>query len=195
MQLREVDNEVLRFVEDYVNSSDNSDFFISKRRKVQNGLDFYMSLNQLTAGLGRELFRRFGGELKVSKRLFSQHHMTSRLLYRVTVLYRMGRFKPGDFILYEGKAFKVTGISKGSVYGLNLDSLRQVELEVKLVNRNAEKLKPVKAIISKVRPQLEVIHPSTFQSTSVLPRTSGSKHSPEEKVYVVVAGEKVWLTT
>ena len=194
LQLREPDPDVIQSVEDAVKSAaaDNREIFISKRAKVTNGWDFYLSLKGFAVDLGRALFGKFGGELKITKKLFSQHRQTSRLLYRITVLFRMAPFKPGDFVLLDGNAFKITTLTKNFVSGMNLGTLRAEELDYKDAVRNAEKLEAVRAVVSKVQPHLEVIHPKTFQSVPVLPAVKNSRLVPGVKIFVVVSDGKVW---
>ncbi|MBI2581095.1 hypothetical protein HYV85_04815 [Candidatus Woesearchaeota archaeon] len=197
LQLREPDPAVIMAVEDAVKSSaeDNKEIFISKRKKVTNGWDFYLSLKGFAVELGRALYNKFGGELKITKKLFSQHRQTSKLLYRITVLFRMAPFKPGDMVLLGENAFRITALKKRFVSSMNLETFRNVELDYKEVVRNAEKLEAVRAVVSKIQPHLEVIHPETFQGVPVLPITKNTKLVPGVKILVVVSGDKVWLAT
>ncbi len=166
--------------------------FISKRKKVTNGVDLYLSSNSFAVELGRELYRSFGGEFVVSKKLFSQSRQTSKVLYRVTVLFRMAPFKVGDFILLDGRAYRVLAIAK-TVLLENVETRRQSEPAYKEVLRNFEKLIPVRVFISKVKPQLEIIHPKTFQSVPVLPPGENSKLAHGGKTKVIFSEGRVWL--
>ncbi|MBI2580328.1 hypothetical protein HYV85_00800 [Candidatus Woesearchaeota archaeon] len=78
---------------------------------------------------------------------------------------------------------------------MNLETLRNAELDYKEVVRNADKLEAVRAVVSKVQPHLEVIHPKTFQSVPVLPVTKNPKLVSGVKIFVVVSGDKVWRIT
>ncbi len=197
LQLREPDHSVIEFVEGAVKSAaaDNREIFISKRKQVTNGWDFYISLKGFAVEVGRALFRTFGGELKITKKLFTQHRQTSKLLYRITVLFRMAPFKPGDLVLLDGNAFRITALTKSFVSGMNLETSRTLALDYKEVVRNSEKLEVVRAVVSKVQPHIEVIHPKTFQSVPVLPIIKNSELVPGVKTYVVVSDDKVWLAT
>ncbi|MBI2143731.1 hypothetical protein HYU17_01095 [Candidatus Woesearchaeota archaeon] len=183
--------DVLHSVVEKVKAKGQEDIFISKKKKVTNGIDIYLSSNRFAVEAGRELFRAMGGELKVSRKLFSQHRQTSRVLYRVTVLFRAAPFKAGDFVLFEGKAFRVSSIGRLVVVE-GVENSRLFELAYRDAVRNFEKLSPVKAVVSKVQPYLEIIHPETFQSVPVLPVTKGSKLVPGEKIKVIAAEGKVW---
>ncbi len=187
-------DDLIHYVLEKVKDKSQEAVFISKKKKVTNGFDLYLSSNSFAVEVGRELYRAFGGEFKVSKKLFSQHKLTSKVLYRVTVLFRAAPFKVGDVILFESNPLRITGVSK-VVDVQNIETGKQLELAYKDILRSFERLEPVKAIVSKVRPQLEVIHPETFQSVPVFPLAKNSRLVPGEKIKVLVAEGKVWLAT
>lgn len=188
-------DDVLHFVAEAVKARNQPDISIAKRKKVTNGVDVYLSSNSFAVEVGRELFRAFGGEFVVSKKLFSQSRQTSRVLYRVTVLFRMAPFKVGEYLLLDEKAFKVLSIAK-KVLLENVENHKLLEENYKAVLRNCEKLAPVRVFVSKVRPQLEIIHPKTFQSVPVLPVDRASRLVPGEKVRVIFSESgKVWLAS
>lgn len=187
-------DDLIHYVLEKVRDKSQEAVFISKKKKVTNGFDLYLSSNSFAVETGRELYRAFGGEFKVSKKLFSQHKLTSRILYRVTALFRMAPFKVGDVVLFEGKPLKMLEIAK-KVVAENIEKGKLLELHYKDILRSFEVLKPVKAIVSKIMPHLEIIHPETFQSVPVLPLIKNSKFIPGEKAKVLVAEGKVWLAT
>ena len=187
-------DDLIHYVLEKVKDKSQENVFISKKKKVTNGFDLYLSSNRFAVETGRELYRAFGGEFKVSRKLFSQHKLTSKVLYRITALFRMAPFKVGDVILFEGNPLKVTGISK-TVDVQNIETGKHLELAYKGILRSFERLVPVNAIVSKIRPHLEVIHPETFQSVPVLPITRNSRFVPGEKTKVLIAEGKVWCAT
>ena len=104
----------------------------------------------------------------------------------------MAPFRVGDVILFEGKPLKLLKIAK-KVVAENIEKGKLLELHYKDILRSFEVLKPVRVIVSKTRPHLEVIHPETFQSVPVLPLTRNSGLVPGEKTKVLVAEGMVWL--
>lgn len=186
-------DDMLHFVVEAVKSRDQADITIAKRKKVTNGVDIYLSSNSFAVEVGRELWRTFGGEFVVSKKLFSQSRQTSRVLYRVTVLFRMAPFKVGEYLLLDGMAYRVLSIAK-KVLLENVENHKLLEENYKAVLRNFEKLAPVRVFVSKARPHLEVIHPKTFQSVPVLPLDRSSSLKPGDKTRIVFSEDigKVW---
>ena|SRR3989344_6319842 len=87
LQLRNPNEEVFRFIKNQLKKREN--VWIAKEEKQENGVDLYISSNSFLLALGKKLKKTFKGELKTSKRLYSQSKMTSKLVYRGTVLFRM----------------------------------------------------------------------------------------------------------
>ena len=185
-------DDIIHYVSEKIRERAQEGIFVSKKKKVTNGFDLYLSSNSFAVEIGRELYKRFGGELKISKKTFSQHKLTSKVLYRVTVLFRMAPFKVGDVILFGDAPLKILGIAK-KVDAENIEKGKLVELHYKDILRSFEALKPVNVIVSKTRPQLEIIHPKTFQSVPVSPAVKGSEFVSGEKIRVFISEGKVWL--
>ncbi len=87
LQLRPENKKVLEFVK---NQLQNSKTKISKEVKEKYGLDLYLTSQRFAIALGRKLKRRFKeGEIKISRSLHTRDKLTSKLVYRVTVLFRL----------------------------------------------------------------------------------------------------------
>lgn len=87
LQLRPENKEVLDFVK---NQLQNSKTKISKEVREKYGIDIYLTSQRFTVTLGRRLKRRFKeGEIKISRSLHTKDKLTSKNVYRVTVLFRL----------------------------------------------------------------------------------------------------------
>ena len=109
LQLRNVGINVVDFVRDLI---EGSRAFVSKEEQLKNGIDFYLSDIRFTKQLGVALQRKFGGVVKISAKLYSVSRLTSRKIYRVTVLFKRPKFDVGDFINFKGKKLRVLEIKK-----------------------------------------------------------------------------------
>ncbi|PIN73998.1 hypothetical protein COV20_02700 [Candidatus Woesearchaeota archaeon CG10_big_fil_rev_8_21_14_0_10_45_16] len=107
LQLREVTQEVVDFIEEELAKGR---MIISKVEDVRNGIDYYLSDNDLTKALGKKLQIKFGGELKLTASLHTKKD--SKDLYRVTVLFRQAHFRKGDKVDYQGDVYDVKSVSK-----------------------------------------------------------------------------------
>lgn len=108
LQLRNVSDEVLDWVHDEIIRAGRAR--IAKIKEFKHGIDVYLSQQHYMQSLGRQLQQRFGGVLKITGRQFTTDHMTSRQIYRMTVLFRQLPCKTGDIITYHGEQWKVTGV-------------------------------------------------------------------------------------
>jgi len=86
LQLRNPNEEIMNLIKNQLKK--RKDVFISKEEKQKNGLDLYLSSWRFTLSLGRKLKKSFKGELKVSRKLYSVNKLTSKRVYRLTVLFR-----------------------------------------------------------------------------------------------------------
>ena len=108
LQLRDCSDEVIEFI-DNLKGADEA---ISRIKKVEKGLDIYMRSNKYLLKLGKRLNEEFTGDLKISKKLFSRDHLTSKDIYRMTVLFRQCPFRKGDMIMVKGEKYEVIGCQK-----------------------------------------------------------------------------------
>ena len=110
LQLRNTSEEIMNFVMNLVNKRDEA--LISKKEKVTNGFDLYLTSQKFLQHVGKKLKKHFHGELKISTKLFTRNRITQKNVYRVNVLFRMPKYKKGDIIDYKGDEIQITGIGK-----------------------------------------------------------------------------------
>lgn len=110
LQLRDVNDEVIAFVRSQLDK--NPDIHIAKEVPLKNGVDISLSSQNFIRKLGKRLQERFGGEVKTSNRLFGTHRQTSKLLYRINVLFRLPKYGKGSIIQYKGESYQVTSVGK-----------------------------------------------------------------------------------
>ena len=91
LQLRNPNEEALNFVRNQFKN--NSKAWIAKVEELKTGIDFYISSNGFLLSLGKKLKKSFKGELKTSRRLHTKDRLTSKQVYRVTVLFRLSSIK------------------------------------------------------------------------------------------------------
>jgi len=166
LQLRCSNDEVLSKVQAYVLEDSlkakNKGVFINNVENVTNGFDMYYSSQKYIQNLGNKLQKHFGGILKVNPKLQTRDNQASKDLYRVNVVLHLPNFVIGDVIKADDKVIKVSGIGK-KITGTNLKTGKK-----EILNPNDyEVLKKQKTTVSKKDPNLEVLHPITYQSVSI----------------------------
>ncbi len=185
-QLRKPNEDILDFIKRELKENKHKGVFVAKEKKVPNGIDIYLSSNKFAINLGHKLYKKFGGVLKINEKLFSQNRQTSKNIYRMAIMYRPVDFVIGDFVSFGKQVIKVTGISK-KISGINLHTLKTQLMEYE--KDELKKLDVLKTTISKTYPDVEVLHPETYQSIKV---KNPKNVQPGEKVKVVLH-EGVWL--
>lgn len=110
LQIRGEDDTLVDWTFARVKADDKA--AITKLKKVRGGVDLYMTDQHYLQNLGRKLQENFAGVMKISKRIFTTDKMTSKHVYRVTVLFRSLPFKKGDIVTYQGDKIEILGIGK-----------------------------------------------------------------------------------
>jgi len=128
LQLRNPNRRILEFVKNQIDKKEG--VFISKIAKVRNGYDFYISSRRYLKNLGYKLKKQFGGELKLSSKLYSRDRQTSKELHRVNVLYRCCDFKIGSIVEVRGEKIKVMGLGK-RIQGKRLKDGKRIYIDFK----------------------------------------------------------------
>ena len=128
LQLRNPTKEVRKFVKELIERTLR--VFVAKEEKVTNGFDLYLSSNRFLVNSGRKLQNKFGGEIKISSKLHTRKRLTSKEVYRVTVLFRRPSFKVGDIVRYKRGKIKVRTISK-KVFGMDVDTNKKISVSFK----------------------------------------------------------------
>ncbi len=87
LQLRNPNEECINFIRNYFKN--NSRAWIAREEFIKTGVDLYISSNKVLLALGKKLKKSFNGELTISRRIHTQNKMTSKDVYRITVLFRL----------------------------------------------------------------------------------------------------------
>lgn len=128
LQVRNPNEEVLDFIAKEVEKK--GDVFIAKTKKINNGIDLYISSQRFLRTIGNKLQERFFGHLEVSRRLHTRNRMTSRDVYRVNLLFKMPSFKKGDIVKYKGEQIRIIGMAK-KVLAKDIKTGRKLNLNYK----------------------------------------------------------------
>lgn len=110
LQLRNPNDEVFALINRYL--AEEPKARIVKKRRMADGADYYLNDQRFLQKLGKRLQERFNAQLKTSIKLHSTSRMTSKKVYRVTVLARIPSFEVGQIVEVHGKPMKVLEIKK-----------------------------------------------------------------------------------
>lgn len=79
--------EVWRFVQNRLN--ERPSVTISKIKEFNYGVDIYMSSQSYARAIGKKLKHSFKGDLKITRTLHTMDRMTSKQIYRGTIMFRL----------------------------------------------------------------------------------------------------------
>ena len=187
------DNKVSEIVEEVIAIFRKTRHFIAKMEEVRGGIDLYSSSNKLSRKIGRILYKRHGGELKESERLFSKDKQTQKEMFRVNVLFRIPEFTKGDVVLLKNKLIKITSYSKDVIKGDDLDNNQRVNFKLTTELKNTIKRfdKPHKIRVALLKPKPQILDPETYQMI-VLSNAKGDLRVGQ-KVKVIFHGNSAYV--
>ncbi len=128
LQLRNPDGDVIKFVKKRIDK--RKDVFITKEKKIGDGIDLYLSSQRFLRALGKKLKQNFPGILKESRHLHTKKRITSRDIYRVNILFKLIDIKKDKIIDYKGDRIKVRSIGK-IISGINIKNGKKVSLKLR----------------------------------------------------------------
>ncbi len=158
LQLRNPNMKLIGYVHSYCKKNN----MLVNEKKAKNGLDIKITDRRKIQELGHNLQKQFGGTLKINPQTYSKDRQTSKVIYRVNVLYEAPDYQKGDVIKQENKLVLIKGLGK-NITGIDLKTGKKTSIAPK----DYKVLKSKKTTISKVSPNLEILHPETYQSVAV----------------------------
>ncbi len=108
LQLRNPTPELIAWVRKTVKAEGKS--LICEEKKVTNGIDMKFSSQRYLRALGKRLKERFTGELKLSRTLHTISKVTGKRLYRVTVMFRLLKYKKGMILEIDGEQWQIIAV-------------------------------------------------------------------------------------
>ena len=129
LQIRHGNDELLDWIYNQIKTDKKAK--VTKAKKVTNGVDLYITDQHYLQSLGKKIKERQIGILKVSTRLHTKDKVTSKHVYRITVLFKAVPFKRGDIVILHGEQVQILNIgSKAQVKDIESGAKRIVNLEL-----------------------------------------------------------------
>jgi len=89
LQLRPYDKELIAFAKQLID--ENKNILITKEAEYKYGVDFLTTSQKETQKIAKQLKKKFGGKITLSRKLFGVHKVTSKMVWRVTVCFRINK--------------------------------------------------------------------------------------------------------
>jgi NMD protein affecting ribosome stability and mRNA decay len=129
LQLRDCDKEIIDFAEKEIT---RLKLTVSDVIDLKNGIDYYLSDNNLTKQLGKKLQERYGGEYLITATLHTKKK--GKELFRLTILFRQAKIKKGNIVKYQGEEYEVKAMSK-EIFLQNTKTGKKVRVKYKNMNQ------------------------------------------------------------
>ncbi len=113
LQLRNPSQELMAYVKNRIDRDKRT--LITKEEWTKHGVDLYLTSQRYLLSLGKDVKKRFGGVLRVSRKLYTVSSISSKSVYRVTVLFRMPCFKKGDIVEIKGEKWQIISMKNDVV--------------------------------------------------------------------------------
>ncbi|MFH1398809.1 MAG: NMD3-related protein [Candidatus Woesearchaeota archaeon] len=180
IQIRNPSAKALPIIENIIGENCN------KKMEVRGGYDYYFPSTKKSLQLSKQIQQKLGGKLQISHRLHTRDKMTSRDLYRTTILLKLPEFSLGDIIKIDDTLLKITNL------GTKVGCIDILTRHKKLIDypQTPQTLIIYKTTITRTHPHIEALHPTTYQSVRMenpLPKEMG------QTIEVVVDDEKLFL--
>ncbi|MBS1266349.1 MAG: hypothetical protein MAG795_00316 [Candidatus Woesearchaeota archaeon] len=148
VQIRNTDKSVLNIIKDP-----------NKIKETKNGFDIYLASTKQARAIAKQL-ENMGAETKYTTRLHTRDRHTGKEVRRLTILAKMPDYKVGDIVRVDKKPYKILEFNPLTIKSIVTGKITSKTGEIK-------KLKIYKTKITKTHPELEALHPNTYQSTKI----------------------------
>lgn len=125
LQLRACTAQAVKKAEALMRAREGQGLHITKKEKVKNGWDYYVTDKKILKQVVGELSKIFAGTTKESCRLFSRDRTSSKLLYRSTYLFMQLPYSVGDTVQVGNILVKVKHIGKKN-WGADVNTGKKV---------------------------------------------------------------------
>lgn len=170
LQIRNVDEELLDFLDSEMREANRNQVFITDMQEHKDGVDLYLTSKKHVSRLARLLQEKFGGIVKESEQHFSHDRQTSKDVYRLNAIFIKSPVKKGDVIDYDGGVFKVSSLGK-NLFAEDLEKNNKIRLDF---DDDFKKVQKQKSQVVKIFPDKEALDPETYESLPLIVNTKTS---------------------
>ena len=165
LQVRNAPDDVYAFIRKKLDIEKGKGALATNERRVQNGVDVYLTKQGFLKKIGVLLHKKFGGVLKTSVRIFTLDKQTSKDVYRLNVYFEPMPLKEGDAFFLDGSLMKLLRRGKQIVY-FDFEKNASVSTKSgKLMGTAPVHTKT--ATVIKNKPCIEVLDPETYQPVPI----------------------------
>jgi len=165
-------------------------FFISKMERHHHGLDIYVSSSSAAAEIGRHIISLYGGETTLSYEQGGRKD--GRDVYRKTILVRIPRFRKGDILSMDGRAYAISRIRGHRIWAVDMRTHRRTTIAMERARKGSfldrEDAVYDAVVIFQSDEEVQVMHPENYSQITLV-KPEGYTISSESVPIAVVDGE------
>lgn len=191
IQLRNCNEEILRFARNEVNKQNKKGIFINKEVPIEKysikDIDLYLTNQTYAKTLAEKIKKNFGGIIKKNAKHFSLNWQTTKTIYRLNILLLLPNYSKNDVIKEENHLYKIMSIG---------DKIHVEDLKTKHKTSVANKdsydiLKPALFQVIKKYPEYEVLDPNTYYQAKLMNPSKALEIN--QKIKVIIDGGEAWM--
>lgn len=183
LQLRSVPDDILKAVREELRKRSSEGVHLTGEEEAKDGVDLYVTSGRFLRSFVRELQKRYGGEVKLTAKLFSRDKQTGKELFRVMALIRFPPFRPGDVVSLDGRPVLVSSVGE-MLHGADLAAGKKVG--VAYAGKSIPVLPRRESQLLRTRPRPEVLHPESYEPAELANPALAAGLQPGRAVIVVV---------
>jgi len=176
LQLRRPKPQVMELINRQMKNVMHKGIFITKTVDMPNGgVDLYFTNKNYLKIVAQNIHNTFGGIMKMNAQLFSHNHLRSKDLFRLNVYVELPNFDVGDVVQYEYTGTKRTKKSEQMVlinklgrltHAIDVTTGKTMTFELRFCTE-VKTLKTHKTTIVAIQPEVQVLHPETYQAVTI----------------------------
>lgn len=165
LQVRNADHTVKNWLHSFLKKSFNKGIIINNIVEKGDSIDLFFADKRNIHKVARKMQRVFGAYLETNPSIHTRDRQTQKDVYRISTLVQLPGFREKDVIELDdhtlyitklGNQIKARKLPYFSSYVFSFD---------RDTKRNIKQLEKNKTVVSVTEPDIEVLHPETYQST------------------------------
>lgn len=182
VQLRNKVNANYDKVKDEIRPLLDKEANLVKYTKLNEGDDFYVAKIDKAYQIAKKMIQKYGGQINITKKLFTQDKETSKQVFRVTMHLKLYDFSLKDLVFVNNSVYSINKITKQKILLKNLYENHSI---IKPFYEIKETIKPdeiIKTQVISVKPQIEVLNAS-YENVILI---TNKKHEIDDKLKVYI---------
>ena len=165
LQVRNADHMVKNWLHSFLKKSFNKGIIINNIVEKGSSIDLFFANKKNIQRVARKMERVFGAFIETNPSIHTRDRQTQKDVYRISTLVQIPSFREKDVVSLDEHTLYITRLGNQIkarkvpyfspyVFSFNRDIAKKVTT-----------LKKQKTVVSVTRPEIEVLHPETYQST------------------------------